>query len=454
MILRKEIRQHEKMFIGPLFHRIVNGRNDPCQCQPSVAMGLLYLVMILTIRFIRMIVSYGYLMIPSNQDDKVFDYDDVYNSVLVSKLSPRLIDDQNIAKWNLSITVASNITNILMLIWNIFYFYKLKSRQKILGSTVLVLVVGAILVGFHGFQNNTTEKVFRVVFSCLTTASLALLESALIENLASCESFLTQGQIDGAIYAAIINILGSSFNDKGQLVVENETLYFLLITAGFMLMDGILIAASITVFRRMLNLNDFDLADDAYADNKTTRNLLRTMICWFIALTFSFVATIIVYPNVASTSDIKIVTEAHSHIAANSKPVVIMFMFCIFNFFGGISASIFCQNFTEIGQWRGVVAVMLSVVRSLMVPFLLFPNSAIIIGLSEAVGFKPGKSFDVINVVFGFTNGWLSNFVLQSAPRLLSRSTEKQRLIGILYLILECSLSFGTLCSSLISKYL
>ncbi|KAF5287218.1 hypothetical protein FQA39_LY15995 [Lamprigera yunnana] len=352
------------------------------------------------------------------------------------------------------VCIASNIPCLMFLIINAVFNKRITLNKRMIGSLLLMLVLFIATTVFVKINTDKWQDLF--FFTTMTTVVFLNVASAVLSGsifgiagrfTPKYITAVVSGQALGAIFTAIVQIIALSI---GVSSVLSGFIYFLVgdIIILFSLLLYLILRK--TVFFKFhisdkmgVNINDFrnelvrpQLISYKVIIKKIWPYGLSTFLCFFFTLS--------VFPGVT------VLVESEGKGYGNRwndvffVPVVSYLLFNCGDYCGRLLAWRL--------QWprKGSHQLVFGLLRIIFIPLLLLCNVQPRQYLP--VIFNRDYCYILFVVLFSFTNGYLANLTLMSAPRIV-KHYEKETASSVMAIFLGLGLTAGSSFSIIFVKY-
>ncbi|XP_022905516.1 equilibrative nucleoside transporter 3 [Onthophagus taurus] len=357
------------------------------------------------------------------------------------------------AEFTSYLSLASSVPNILFLVLNTALNHKVSVQKRVIGSLIVMLILFIVTTVFVNIDTDKyQDKFFIITITCvvLLNISSAILSGSIFGIMGKFSpKYITAtigGQALGGIFAAIAQIISLTL---GVSSVHSAFVYFMVgNTMIFITLISYVILSKTVFFKYHISektgitLNEFqnELVRPRIVDHKL---ILKKIFPYGTSVFLVFLISLSCYPGLT------VLIESQNHGNGDPwadvyfVPVIAYLLFSTGDYIGRLLAGKIQK------PRRGIWIVLLTVLRIVFIPLLIFSNAQPREHLP--VLFHKDYEYIMILFVFALTNGYLANLSLICAPRVVDHH-EKETASSMMTVFLGIGLAIGAAISLLIVK--
>uniref|UniRef100_A0A1B6FGA8 Major facilitator superfamily (MFS) profile domain-containing protein n=1 Tax=Cuerna arida TaxID=1464854 RepID=A0A1B6FGA8_9HEMI len=355
------------------------------------------------------------------------------------------------ASFNSYISIASTVPSTIFLIIYPMCSHKIPLKVRMVGSFASLLVFFIVTTVFVEINTDQWQDMFfllTIIIVVLLNVASAILQSALFGIVgrfpAQYITATVSGQALGGVLAALAEIVSLWV---GASPVRSALVYFVMADTFIIIaMFGYLFVSKTVFFKYYLmeSVNYGPVNEPPIVRELNYLAILKKIWVQGMSVWFCFVVTLSLYPAITA-----LVNPEYQDCSAWNDvyfvPVVAYLLLSVMDYLGRIMSGLL--------QWpkQGWLVSLLSFMRIIFFPLLLLCNAQPRHHLPVLI--HSDYWFILIVIVFGFTNGYLVNTTMISAPKLVE-AYEQETASSMMAAFLGVGLACGSFLSLLLVKLL
>ncbi|KAE8750653.1 hypothetical protein FOCC_FOCC002632 [Frankliniella occidentalis] len=386
----------------------------------------------------------------------MYKFRDVNSSVTVTMLgnSSDVISRTPLQKsFTAYLSVASNVPSTIFLILNSAFAHKISIHSRMLGSFVVILCLFVITTVFVHVDTDAYQYDFFYVTMAIVIVlnmASAVLTGGLFGMLGKFStayiSAASSGQSLGGVFAALAEILSLWLGASPQL---SAFVYFMVANVFLVLSIVCYLVLIRAVFFKYHMEPKPQLSvqyepgclpsEEINLNSLSYKRVLSKVWIYGLAVWMAFLVSLSFYPAITVLVESK--NKGHGNIW-NDKyfvPVVAYLIFSIFDYLGRVLA-----GWLLLPKQNARALLLMSAARVIFVPLLLYCNAQPRQHLPVLI--HEDAIYILIVVLFGFTNGYLVNITMMSAPKACEHHEQEMAAM-----IMSAFLGVGLSCGALLS---